>query len=577
MMRSFVVLAIAASMATAGICAQSIITQNVCGDGNCSAAISRSGVRSNVLVATSFPGADIGAQINAAFASCGGRCKVVVPQGNYNYSTTIQLPVQTFAGATLECDSQSTVLNYTGSGDAMAALGSGETDIGLVVESCELSGSSATGSANGLHLRAFSVASFDHLRIFAFPGDGVLNEGANTVTFLSPDFSGNRNNIHDVGTSVNGRGFSANAVKVFGGLLAYAKKWGVFEDFSQAGIAFPNGGNLYDGVVFEANGTNGQISGSAFLQGCDSCVISNSYMEFITPQFVPYNVVVGDSSTDGIGGLDSSPQGVKIVNNHFLSKHATTSIFLINGLATIVEGNTEVALVTNFVNEDAAATNAYIANNIAIDATNYLAGAGANNNGSSSASGIDATSATATGVGFNSLTGDQQDLQIRTRQGGTENIQGINAVGSPIYSIDNNGVADFAGVKVESTGLTFNTASSRIGTIGGNNMVAGTITIINSTAGSVSFAAAYNTPPSCQISPLQNIVPTQSAQPVAGAATQVPSNPRLGGRLPVPHGGVIVLNGEPRWWVTTTTTAVTANLNQSGSASFSYFCVGDPN
>ncbi|MHB8301780.1 MAG: hypothetical protein ACYDC6_02915 [Acidobacteriaceae bacterium] len=56
---------------------------------------SRPGVRSNALNATLFPGSDIGAQINAALASCGGHCKVkvVVPQGNYSYAATIELPV----------------------------------------------------------------------------------------------------------------------------------------------------------------------------------------------------------------------------------------------------------------------------------------------------------------------------------------------------------------------------------------------------------------------------------------------------------------------------------------------------
>ena len=86
---------------------------------------------------------------------------------------------------------------------------------------------------------------------------------------------------------------------------------GVFEDDSQAAAAFPNGGNVYDGVVFEANGTNGEISGNAFLQGCDGCVITNSYLEFYSTQNIPFNVVVGDSSTNGIGGLDSEPSRSK--------------------------------------------------------------------------------------------------------------------------------------------------------------------------------------------------------------------------------------------------------------------------
>jgi hypothetical protein len=46
------------------------------------------------LVATDFTGADVGAQVNAAFASFGaGKCgTVAIPAGNYTYSTTIYVP-----------------------------------------------------------------------------------------------------------------------------------------------------------------------------------------------------------------------------------------------------------------------------------------------------------------------------------------------------------------------------------------------------------------------------------------------------------------------------------------------------
>lgn len=501
----------------------------------------RLSVKPDALNPTAFPGSDIGAQVNAAFASCAGKCKVAIPAGNYSYSTTIVLPVVTTGGATLECDSQSTMLQYTGSADAILASGTGIAESGIIVRDCGFSGGGSTGSANGLHLRALAQASFENLRVIGFPGDGVLNEGANTITFTNPDIEGNSINIHNVGVIVAGIGHSANAVKIFGGILGYAKKWGVFEDDSQAAAAFPNGGNVYDGVVFEANGTNGETSGNAFLQGCDGCVITNSYLEFYSTQNIPFNVVVGDSSTSGIGGLNSSPQGVKIVNNHLLSDNAVTSIYLINGRLSIVDGNSEVGKVTNFVNEGAAVQYTYIGQNIALDATNYLAGPGLATNPSSIFPSVDAYGPTSTGVGFNSLTGNQQDLQIRTRVGGTNNLVGLSSAGAEIYSIDNNGVANFHGVKVEGGGLTFDTTTARINTVGGNNLVTGKILITNSNSSTITFSDPYNTPPACQITPLEE------------------------------------LKSGLRWWVSTTPSAVTAHLSGDGNALFSYFCVGDAN
>ena len=70
-----------------------------------------------VMTATQFPGADIGAQVNAAFASCGNQCTVYIPAGKYRYATTINMtkPTQSLTGA----GSALTVLNYTGSGDGL--------------------------------------------------------------------------------------------------------------------------------------------------------------------------------------------------------------------------------------------------------------------------------------------------------------------------------------------------------------------------------------------------------------------------------------------------------------------------
>jgi hypothetical protein len=70
-----------------------------------------------VLTATQYPGADIGAQVNAAFTACNEKCTVYIPAGSYSYTTTITMskPSQSLRGA----GSAQTVLNYKGSGDGL--------------------------------------------------------------------------------------------------------------------------------------------------------------------------------------------------------------------------------------------------------------------------------------------------------------------------------------------------------------------------------------------------------------------------------------------------------------------------
>lgn len=71
----------------------------------------------NIRFADQFPGADIGAQINAAIADLGSGGGVVeVPSGIYNFGTTIELS-QSYVW--LRCQGWATVLNYTGSATAV--------------------------------------------------------------------------------------------------------------------------------------------------------------------------------------------------------------------------------------------------------------------------------------------------------------------------------------------------------------------------------------------------------------------------------------------------------------------------
>ena len=109
----------------------------------------------NLRFADRFPGADIGAQINAAIADLGSGGGVVeVPSGVYNFGTTIQLS-QSYVW--LRCQGWATVLNYTGSGTAVifgnsTAPGTSPASLDAVhFSDCTLRGQ---GTGTGIYVEA---------------------------------------------------------------------------------------------------------------------------------------------------------------------------------------------------------------------------------------------------------------------------------------------------------------------------------------------------------------------------------------------------------------------------------------
>lgn len=85
------------------------------------------------------------------------------------------------------------------------------------------------------------------------------------------------------------------------------------------------------------------------------------------------------------------------------------------------------------------------------------------------------------------------------------------------------------------------TVSSPNGTLGWcNTPITGTVALSSETSHSASFTA-YGSPPACTITPITD--PTSVGT----------------------------------WWVTSTTNSVTANVHSSGSITFNFICVGNPN
>jgi hypothetical protein len=114
----------------------------------------------SVLSADGFAGSDIGARINAAFASQAGtsatpKFGVLVklsPGVQYFYSTPIVIPNNTTApyisGPVLDC--QGALLMYTGSGDASVVLGETPNAFSGAIKNCIFNNDSST-STSGTH------------------------------------------------------------------------------------------------------------------------------------------------------------------------------------------------------------------------------------------------------------------------------------------------------------------------------------------------------------------------------------------------------------------------------------------
>lgn len=90
------------------------------------------------------------------------------------------------------------------------------------------------------------------------------------------------------------------------------------------------------------------------------------------------------------------------------------------------------------------------------------------------------------------------------------------------------------------TALNFESAKDHITSSVANNDISGQIAVSSATSAGYTFARAYGSAPVCVLTPT--------------------SNP-----------------GSLTWWVTATTTAVTANLSASGTLTFNYHCFGSPN
>ena len=297
------------------------------------------GIRNAAL----YSGSDIGAQINNAMGSGG---TVMIPDGTYSFSTTISVVTPTVSGLTVDCGSNHTTLNYTGSGDAVyVSSTSGPSPSALIVfRNCTFNGSGATSTANGVHVQNASGVVLENCIVENFKHYGVYDQGA--IDSLYENVNALSNGVNLLNTPDASSGTSTNGMRWTGGSLQYATVTNYWEMPASAGR------DQLNIVQTTMELTASQNIPQAIVEACDSCTIRDSYIEYLgasSGAAFP-DVVIGNAS--GICGGTGTSQTVKhmrIENNYTIFPSGSNGYCVVNAQEVTFEDNNEQGIPDYFV------------------------------------------------------------------------------------------------------------------------------------------------------------------------------------------------------------------------------------
>jgi parallel beta-helix repeat protein len=291
------------------------------------------------LTATSVPGRDIGDRVNNALKACALQCTVYIPAGNYSFSVSINLQLNTYGRYNLSGD-PGAILTYTGSGDAITtSIGDQPGYSQLLIEGFQLKGN--PHAVSGIHMLPTNRISIRNMVITGFSGGaGILVEGTNSSNIYDNMITGNKNGIRLIpsfcggrpvqcGASVNGPPYTANAIHVTYNQITNNSQWAIIEDAIVVGRGLPESlNNLYLGNDLEGNG------GGIYLTRSRGAVIEANYFEGS-----PRQVVLG--IPEGGGGYRA--YGTVVRDNYFTTLAGTPyNIELQNTDSAMIEGNSEL-------------------------------------------------------------------------------------------------------------------------------------------------------------------------------------------------------------------------------------------
>jgi hypothetical protein len=379
---------------------------------------------------------------------------VVLPAGTYLCgSTTINVPAKVrlvLSGAKITSSATDAVIvavgndgatgSIIGSGHASSLIDHSGTGSGVVADGIAsqadlhlsnfwVRGTSAGTSA--LNLRRFNRATTSGLKLTGYTaGSAILSQGANSITHYAPEISTVLYGVNNQ-TSSTGGTFTSNAVVVVGGQIINVTGYGWLE--SETGGAGRNLGNRAIGVTFENNGVNGSATtGDVFNQNCDSLTIESCYFETYAGN-VPTNCIT-------IGDASNGPKGMRIVGNVFQTS-TTNTINDVNGQTVFVENNVHNGTGTNFLLHGTLARGLFLGPD-RVNTTNYFGGSDSGLESvivGGAGTFLNQQGPTTRGYGFNTLSGYNQDLVVRTRGGGTNAVTFQNQGGSGVAGVADNG------------------------------------------------------------------------------------------------------------------------------------------
>jgi hypothetical protein len=322
-------------------CLASTATADTSGNINTPGSVTAGSVNGLTNAAT-LTGSDIGAQING-FGPIGA---LWIPEGTYNFSTPISITQAAGNNLHITCASRNSILNFTGSGDAIFVNGGQSPTAQFDIENCQLTG---TGSAtHGIHLFDTQNSRLTNLSISGFSaGAGVYGEGSLLGMFVGDDLIDNQYGEWLAPDTTNS--FASTRNSTIGGSMQYNTGFNFWDEGNSSAYGGDTS-NTLDGVTMEESANVPQF----LVEGTWNDAITNSYLEYIsftTSTADLFNGIVGNITGSGYGSNTTYTAANFTFENNYLITPAKGIGFT---TASLLAENTAQLLVENVTDEGAA-------------------------------------------------------------------------------------------------------------------------------------------------------------------------------------------------------------------------------
>jgi hypothetical protein len=277
----------------------------------------------------------MGAWINSAIVHLGADGTIFIPDGRYNFSTTIHVSQAQFQSLTIRCGSRSAVLNYTGRKSALYVTSNLNSAAQVSVENCSFWGTSAGKSANGFSLYdAWNFRSSNDY-LYGFKHLGVSCTGCIDAVFLNDDIVGagswNVKLTTDRKHSIN-----SNANEFIGGSIVYGGAGNIWDAGEGDEL------NSFRGVTLEESLPVPQV----LMEGVTNDAVANAYVEYTQHKVASRlcSIVLGNHPQSGWGSDASyTARFVRLTNLYMATPRSsggnlTANVCFFNSTYSFLEG-----------------------------------------------------------------------------------------------------------------------------------------------------------------------------------------------------------------------------------------------